>query len=141
MFKDICYDVIRSTFKVNIKSMAHEFKAAFCDADLDPCEADEITLDRLNTWKQHLQHQINDEHQFDGICPCLRHNVSLTCKVRLWQWPHVHRCDASDQIMSDKHYPNYQVDDEKFFRKIKVMNVYIMPQDRRATKLRKIETI
>ena len=36
VFKNISYDIIKSTLKVKIKSMVHKFHAAFCDEDLDP---------------------------------------------------------------------------------------------------------
>ena len=80
--KDISHNIIGSTLKVKIKSMAQEFHAAFCDADLDPYKADKVIRDRLDVLKQQLQHQINDECQFDGKCPCLRQNLSSSCKIK-----------------------------------------------------------
>ena len=61
VLKDISYNIIRSTLKKKIKSMAQEFHAAFCNADLDLHKADKIIVDRLNVLKQQLQHQINDK--------------------------------------------------------------------------------
>ena len=56
--------------------MAQELHAAFCDADLDPYKSDEVIRDCLDMLKQQLQHQIKEDHQLDGKCPCLRHNLS-----------------------------------------------------------------
>ena len=66
VFKDISYNVIRSTLKVKIKSMVQEFHIAFCDADLDPYKSEKVITDRLNILKQQLKHQINDEYEFDS---------------------------------------------------------------------------
>ena len=101
--------------------MTQEFHAVFCDADLDSYKSDKVIRDRLYILKQQLQHQINDEYQFDGKCPCLRHNLSPPCKIKNCPWRHVCRCGASDHIMTDKHCPNHHMDDEKFFKKIKGM--------------------
>ena len=136
IFKNISYNIVRSTVKVKIKSMAQEFHAAFCDADLDPYKADTVIKDRLNILKQQLQHQINDNYQFDIICPCLRHNLSPPCKIKNCQSPHICRCGASDHTMSDKHCPKYHLDDEKFFKKIKGMNIY---HAKRANKAQKFD--
>ena len=61
VFKDISYDVIRLTLKVKIKSLAQEFHAAFCEADLQPYKTDKVIRDRLDMLKQQSQHQINDK--------------------------------------------------------------------------------
>ena len=99
--KDVSYNVIRSTLKVKIESMAQEFHAAFCNADLESYNAHKIIKDRSNRLKQQVQHQVNVKCQFDGICPCLRHNL-LPCKIKNCLWRHVCRCGASDQIMTPK---------------------------------------
>ena len=137
IFKDISYNIIRSTLKIKIKSMAQEFHAAFCDADLDPYKSDKVIRDRLDILKQQLQHQINDEYQFDSKCPCLRHNLSPPCKIKNCPWRHVCRCGASDHIMTDRHCPNHHMDDEKFFKKIKGMNLYHTKRANKASKFDK----
>ena len=73
--------------------------------------------------KQQLHREINDECQFDGTCPCLRLNLSPPCKIKNCAWRHVSRCGASDLIMTDEHCQNHHKDDEKFFKKIKGMNL------------------
>ena len=70
-FKNISYNIIRSTVNVKVKNVAQEFHAAFCDADLDFYKSDEVTRNRLDALKQQLQHQINDDHRLDSTCPCL----------------------------------------------------------------------
>tara|TARA_B000000565_G_scaffold9507_1_gene7250 strand:- start:1657 stop:2595 length:939 start_codon:yes stop_codon:yes gene_type:complete len=139
VFKDISYNIIRSTLKVKIKSIAQEFHAAFCDADLDPYKADKVIRDRLNILNQQLQHQINDDYQFDVICPCLRHNLSPPCKIKNCPWRHVCRCGATDHIMTDKFCPNHHMDDEKFFKKIKGMNIYHAKRANKASKFDKLK--
>ena len=49
VFKDISYNVFRTTSKVKIKSMTQEFHAAFCDVDLDPYKSDKVIRNRLDT--------------------------------------------------------------------------------------------
>ena len=114
VFKDFSYNIVRSTLKVKIKSMSQEFHATFCDADLDHCKSDELIDDRIHALKQQLQHQMNDECQFDAICPCLRHSLSPPCEIKNHPWRHMSRCGASNHIMTDEHCANHHVGDEKF---------------------------
>ena len=137
VFKNISYDIIRSTLKVEIKSIAQEFHSTFCDVDLNPYKADEVIGDKLKLLKQQLQFQINDKCQFDILSPCLRHNLSPPCKFKNCNWPHVCRCGASDHIMTDKHCPKYHMDDNKFFEKIKSMNIYHSKKAKEANRWKK----
>ena len=130
-FKSIAYNILTSAVHVKIKSLAQDFHAAFCDADLDPHNADKSLSDRFNILNQQLQHQINDSYYFDSNCPCLRHNLSPPCKIKNCPWPHICRCGAPDHIITDKFCPQYHTDDEKLFKKIKGMNNY---HSRRANK-------
>ena len=57
-------------------------------------------------------------------------------KVKNCQWRHACWCGASDHVTSDKHCPNYQVDDEKFFKNIKGTNIY---HDKKASKAAKFK--
>ena len=50
-FKDIAYNILKATLKVQIKSIAQEFHAAFCDVDLDPYNADTNIRERLDILK------------------------------------------------------------------------------------------
>ena len=47
------------------------------------------------------------------------------------------RCGASAHLMTDKHCPNHQVDDETFFKKIKGMNLYHAKRAIKASKFDK----
>ena len=86
VLKDVSYNIIRSTLKVKMKSLAQEFQAAIHDADLNLYKSDKFIRDRLDALKQQLQHQINDDYQFDGISPCLRHDISPQCKIKNCPW-------------------------------------------------------
>ena len=92
MFKDITYDINTPALKVKIESKAQELHATFFDADLNFHDADKAMRDRLNMLEQQLQHQINVKQQFEGICPCLRHNLSPPSKINSCQCRHVCRC-------------------------------------------------
>ena len=117
-----------------MKSKAQEFHSAVCDVDMDQSNANKVIQDRLDVLKQQLQHQMHDKYQFDSICPCLRHDLSPPCKIKNCTWPHMCRCGATDHIMMDKHCPNHQIDDEKFFKKIKGMNICHAKSANRAKK-------
>lgn len=134
IFRNIAYNILKSTLKVKTKSMAQEFHAVFCDMDLNPYCADKAIKDRLNVLKQQLKHQINDDYQFDIVSPCLTHNLSPPCKTKNCKWPHICRCGASDHVMTDRHCPSYHMDEEKFFRKIRGMNIYHAKKSNRNTK-------
>lgn len=134
IFKNIAYDILKSTLKVKIKSMAQEFHAVFCDPDLNPYNADKEIRNRFNVIKQQLQHQINDEYQFDITFPCLRHNLTPPCKVKNCQWPHICRCGSSDHLLTEKHCPCYHMDDEKLFKMIRGMNVYHAKKSNKSPK-------
>ena len=136
VFKNIAYNIMQSSLKIKISSMAQEFHATFCDADLDPIKADKNIEERLKILTQQLQHQINNTYQFDSMCPCLRHNLSPPCKVKNCPWPHICRCGAADHIMSDRHCTKYHLDDDKFFKKIHGMNAY---HNKRASKAAKYD--
>ena len=136
VFKNIAYNVIKSSLKIKTSSMAQEFHATFCDADLDPMKADKNIEDRFKILTQQLQHQIDNNYQFDSMCPCLRHNLTPPCKIKNCPWPHICRCGATDHIMSDRHCKQYHLDDEKFFKKIHSMNSF---HNRRANKAAKYD--
>ena len=79
--KDISYNVIKSTSKMKVKSMAQEYHSASCDVDMDPYKANKVVRDRFDLLKQQLQHQINDKCQSDSTRTCSRHNLSPPCKI------------------------------------------------------------
>ena len=85
--------------------------------------------------------QINDEYQFDSKCSCLRHDLSPPCKIKNCAWRHVRRCSASDHVMADEHCPNHDMDDEKFYKKIKGMNLYYAKRADKASKFDKWNNI
>ena len=134
VFKNIAYNIIQSSLKIKISSMAQEFHAIFCDVDLDPTKADKNIEERFKILNQQLQHQIDNNYQLDSICPCLRHNLSPPCKVKNCPWPHICRCGATDHVMSDRHCKKYHLDDDKFFRKINGMNIYHAKRANRAAR-------
>ena len=134
VFKNISYNILKSTLKIKIKSLAQEFHSVFCNADLDPYTADKSIGDRFGVLNQQLQHQLNDQYQFDTMCPCLIHNLSPPCKVKQCPWPHLCRCGAADHIITDKHCPKYHRDEEKFFNKIKGMNIFHAKRANKAFK-------
>ena len=134
VFKNIAYNIMQSSLKIKISSMAQEFHATFCDADLDPMNADKNIEERFKILNQQLQHQIDNNYQFDSMCPCLRHNLSPPCKVKNCPWPHICRCGAADHIMSDRHCKKYHLDDDKFFKKINGMNTYHAKRANKANK-------
>ena len=47
------------------------------------------------------------------------------------------RCGASDHIMTEKHCSNHHMDDEKFFKKIKGMNLHHAKKANKASKFDK----
>ena len=51
--------------------MAQEFYEAFCDADLDPYKSDKVIKDRLDLYKQQLQHQTNKKNKSEAKGYCL----------------------------------------------------------------------
>ena len=53
VFKNVSYNIIRSTLKAKIKRMAQEFHAAVCDADLDLYKSVKVMRDRLDAQKLH----------------------------------------------------------------------------------------
>ena len=133
-FKNIAQNIMQSSLKIKLSSMAQEFHATFCDIDLDPKKADKNIEDRFNVLKQQLQHQLDNTYQFDSTCPCLRHNLTPPCKIKNCPWPHICRCGAMDHIMSDRNCPKYHLDDDKFFKKIKGMNTYHAKRANKASK-------
>ena len=63
-------------------------------------------------------------------------NVNMMAYIHIWDiiYHHHVKLSAAEHVMTDKHSSNHHMDDEKFFKKIKGMNLYPAKRANKASK-------
>ena len=125
VFKQIAFKVLQSIPQIKVSSMSKEFHAMICNADMNPYTANDTISQRFDILSQQLQHQIDDNYQFDTSFVCLVHNVMPPCKDTKCPSPHVCAvCGHKGHIITDPRCPKYHNNKEWFIKRLIEVNKY-----------------
>ena len=132
VFDKIAFLILSSIPQIKISSMAKEFHAMICNADINPFEANKVIKKRFDILGQKLQHQVDESYSFDSTFPCLIYNTMNPCKDTKCPAPHIcGLCGSSDHHALDPRCPKYHNLKDWFIKRNVEINKYYQNKSKR----------